>query len=423
MGRQVKKHPRSKPPKEPVAQSEKTVTNLGQKLASSLDLKTIFEELAQGIKIRVPYDRLVIYEFHKRKEAERIFLAPTRQEAPGHRSPLNEEEKRISQWVAKEKKTFTWKAKRSGKEDGKERLAMADVGSYLGLPLFHQGRVMGSLHLACKRPQTYSPAEIRFLTSVAGWLALALDKARLYEKVRKQNEELRTATEYKSQFLARMSHEIRTPLGILIGFLDIFHSGTLGPVNEGQKTALAKMQSQSYSLQKMINEVLSLSRIEEGSIPLEITTFSLDRIIEPLRTLVNDLQRKSRLKVLWDIAPDFPQLTSDAPKLEEILQNLIVNAFKYTPEGEIHIRFKNNPESRSVEFVVEDTGLGISPQDLPKIFEGFRQIDATTSSQGVGLGLTIVKKYLDLINGDIAVETQPGKGSSFKVTLPYILEA
>lgn len=422
MGRQVKQRPRSKPPGKRTAQSEKTVTKLGQILASSLDLKTIFQELARGIKNRVPYDWLVIFEFHKRNVAERVFLAPTRQEAPGHGSPLNDEEKRISQWVAKGKKTFTWNAKRSGKKDGKERLAMADVGSYLGLPLIHQGRVLGSLHLACKRPKAYGAAEIRFLTSVAGWLALAIDKARVYEKVKKQNEELRTATEYKSQFLARMSHEIRTPLGILIGFLDIFHSGTLGPVNEGQKTALDKMQSQSYSLQKMINDVLSLSRIEEGSIPLEISTFSLDRIIEPLRTLVNDLQRKSRLKVLWDIAPEFPKLTSDAPKLEEILQNLIVNAFKYTPEGEIRIRVKNNPEARSVKFVVEDTGLGISQQDLPKIFEGFRQVDATTSSQGVGLGLTIVKKYLDLINGDIEVETQPGKGSIFKVTLPYTLE-
>ncbi len=277
--------------------------------------------------------------------------------------------------------------------------------------------------MASKQPRAYGSKELNFLSSVGPWLASAMHHAHAYGKVKKQNDDLEMATEHKSQFLARMSHEIRTPLGVLIGFLDILHSGTLGTINEEQKTAVDKMQLQSHRLQKMINDVLNLSRIEEGATPLEISTFPTEKIIESLRTLADELQRKSELKVLWDIDPNLPSLTTDAPKLEEILQNLIVNAFKYTPAGEIQIRVKNHPATNIIEFVVEDTGLGISPQNLPKIFEGFHQIDATRSSQGVGLGLTIVKKYLVLMRGAIRVDSEPGKGSKFRVTLPHILDS
>lgn len=247
-------------------------------------------------------------------------------------------------------------------------------------------------------------------------------QARLYKEAKKSNKELQKATEHKSQFLARMSHEIRIPLSIVIGFLDILSSGNLGPLNEKQRAALDKMQVQSQRLQKMIGSVLRISQIEEGVIPLEISTFPMDGIIESLRAVADDLQRKTGLKVIWDIDRDLPPITSDAPKLEDIIQNLMVNAFKYTSEGEVRIRIKNRAESKSIECVVEDTGIGIAPENLPKIFDGFHQIDSTASSQGVGLGLAIVKNYLDLLKGKIQVQSQPGKGSTFTLTLPYKLE-
>jgi signal transduction histidine kinase len=247
-------------------------------------------------------------------------------------------------------------------------------------------------------------------------------QTRLYNEAKKSNKELQKATEYKSQFLARMSHEIRIPLSIVVGFLDILSSGNLGPLNEKQRAALDKMEVQSQRLQKMIGSVLRISQIEEGIIPLDISTFSMAGIIESLRAVADDLQRKTGLKVIWEIGRDLPPITSDAPKLEEIIQNLIVNAFKYTSEGEIRIRIINRAESKSIECVVQDTGMGITPENFPKIFDGFHQIDATASSQGVGLGLAIVKNYLDLLKGKIQVQSQPGKGSTFTITLPYKLE-
>jgi signal transduction histidine kinase len=188
-------------------------------------------------------------------------------------------------------------------------------------------------------------------------------------------------------------------------------SGTLGTLNEKQKVAVDKMQVQSQRLQNMIGSVLNISQIEEGIIPLNISTFSG----------ADDLQRKTGLKVLWDIDRDLPPLTSDAPKLEEILHNLMVNAFKYTSDGEVRIRIKNRPKSKSIECAIEDTGMGIAPENFSKIFDGFHQIDATASSQGVGLGLAIVKNYLNLLKGKIQVQSELEKGSTFTLTLPYKL--
>ena len=245
----------------------------------------------------------------------------------------------------------------------------------------------------------------------------------LYEEIKRQNEELQRATEHKSHFLARMSHEIRIPLSIIMGFLDILSLETLGTLTKEQKTAVDKMLVQSQKLQKMIGDILSLSQIEAGIIPLEISTFPMEKIIESLRAVADDLQRKTDLKVRWDIDQDIPPLTTDASKLEEILQNMMVNAFKYTSKGEVRIRIKNRLDSKSVEFVVEDTGRGIAAENISKIFDGFQQIDATPSNQGVGLGLAIVKKYLELLKGDIQVQSELGKGSTFTLILPHTLKA
>ena len=410
----------NKRPASKSSMSQKTISDLGLALSSTLELDTIFQVLAKGVNAGIRYDHLSVHRFNDH-QADCVFVTSTGKES-AKPTNSNGNEKSLTDRILREKIPIVWKDARTEKGHGIEQLNQLGFRSGMGIPLMYQGQVIGSLHMASKRPRAYGSKELHFLSSVGPWLASAMHHAHAYGKVKKQNDDLEMATEHKSQFLARMSHEIRTPLGVLIGFLDILHSGTLGTINEEQKTAVDKMQLQSHRLQKMINDVLNLSRIEEGTIPLEISTFPTEKIIESLRILSDELQRNSELKVLWDIDPKLPSLTTDAPKLEEILQNLIVNAFKYTPAGEIRIRVKNHSATNIIEFVVEDTGLGISPQNLPKIFEGFHQIDATRSSQGVGLGLTIVKKYLVLMRGAIRVESEPGKGSKFRITLPHIID-
>lgn len=295
--------------------------------------------------------------------------------------------------------------------------------SYLGVPIMLREEMNGTLVVVSKNVRDFTERDIFFLQQLAAEAAIAIDHALLFEELKRVNRDLERATQNKSQFLARLSHELKTPLSVITGILDVVNLGATGPLTEQQKSALGKIQGQCRALQNMVNDVLNLSRIEAGTIPLEVSTFSIDKVVESLRTLTEDLQRKNSLAVVWDIEPDLPPLTTDAGKVEAILQNLVVNAFKNTSEGEVKIRMKNRPGAKSIELAVEDTGRGIAAEELPRIFDGFHQVHSTAASQGVGLGLTIVKKYLEVIKGTIQVRSEIGKGSTFTVTLPYKLEA
>lgn len=297
------------------------------------------------------------------------------------------------------------------------------IRSYLGVPIVLKDEGIGTLEILSTSVRDFSVRDIFFLQRIAEEAAVAIHRARLFGEVERLNQQLNEATQNKTQFLARLTHEIRTPLNVITGMADLMKMGAVGSLTDEQSSALEKIEGQAGVIVRMINEVLNLSRIEAGKMPLEISTFSMDRLIEPLRTLTDELQRKTGLRAVWDIDPDLPPITTDASKLEEILQNLIVNAFKYTPQGEVRISFKNHPDSRSIELAVEDTGKGVPAEDLPKIFQGFHQVHSTATSQGVGLGLAIVKKYLELLRGEIRVRSEVGKGSAFTVTLPHKLEA
>ena len=158
---------------------------------------------------------------------------------------------------------------------------------------------------------------------------------------------------------------------------------------------------------------------------LELATVNIDEIVTHSQSHIEQLNRVKRLQVCWDVEQSLPAIVTDATKLEEILQNLIGNAFKFTPQGRINIGIRNLREQSRIEFCIADTGIGIEAQDMDRIFKAFEQIKEahTGDFNGVGLGLNIVKKYLDLMNGDIRVQSRPGKGSTFTFSLPHAITA
>lgn len=295
--------------------------------------------------------------------------------------------------------------------------------SYLGVPIVLKGEGIGALVVLNRTIKEFTERDIFFLQQLAAEAAVAIHHAVLFDELKRLNDDLERANQETSQFLARLAHELKTPLTVISGILELMNMGTTGELNDPQKSALGKIQEQSRALLRMLNDLLSLSRIKAGKIPLDIAPMIVDELVRSLQPLVDELQRKSGLNVVWNVQPDIPIMITDGAKVEAILQNLIVNAFKYTSEGDVRIQIQNVPASKSVTFVVEDTGKGIAPEQLPRIFEGYHQVRSTDTSQGVGLGLTIVKRYLDLLNGQIQVRSEPGKGSSFQVTLPHRLQA
>ena len=273
-----------------------------------------------------------------------------------------------------------------------------------------------------------TPGEIQLISSMAGQIGVAVENARLYSETKqksleleKANKEMQEAGRAKSDFLAAMSHELRTPLNVIIGNADLSREGFFGELTEKQKAPLEKILRYSKILLKLINDVLALTKVGAKKMSVDLSTFEVDEVIAHVQNYVEQLNHKKRIKISWEVPSNLRPLNTDALKLEEILQNLIGNAYKFTPAGAIDIRVRDLNGNGAIEFAVADTGIGIKRDDLEKIFDEFHQLDEahTGTYTGVGLGLSIVKKYLELMGGDIRVESRPGEGTTFTFTLPY----
>ena len=235
----------------------------------------------------------------------------------------------------------------------------------------------------------------------------------------KEKEQLQKAQE---MLLATVSHEIRTPLSGIIGFADLLKEGELSVDQQNQVNAI---QSASNSLMDIINELLEYSKLSAGLENFEMLDFNFFSIVQDVVYLCNTLMLGKDVKLEVDIDKNIPEnLIGDPSKLSQILLNLLGNSIKFVEEGEILLKIKllrQGEEKVALEFVVTDTGIGISKEDLEHIFGSFKQANQQTFSKygGAGLGLNIVKQIIDKLNGDIKVESTLGVGTTFKLTLPY----
>jgi signal transduction histidine kinase len=230
---------------------------------------------------------------------------------------------------------------------------------------------------------------------------------------------LLVATKAKDEFLSVMSHELRTPLNVIMGYTGMIKEGILGNVNAEQARALDKVVGRSSDLLIMINQILQATSIEAGKVQLDKRDIQLKDFFENLKSNY-EIPLNNGIAINWDYPLDTVTLHTDSAKLKHILQNLINNAIKFTPQGSISITAKYISQARAAQFQVADTGIGISEELLPSIFEIFQQGDSseTRTYGGVGIGLYIVKKYTDLLGGEIETKSALGKGTTFTLTIP-----
>ena len=301
--------------------------------------------------------------------------------------------------------------------------------SAAGFPIKSKDEVIGVLHLGTNTRRHLTADELHHIESIAQEIGVAVANARLFAQVnqktaemRQINEQLQEANHAKTEFIAAMSHELRTPLNVIMGNAELAGDGFFGDVNPEQKKAMTQIRYHSQFLLKLVNDVLALSQLDAKKMSLETAPVNIEEVIDHARGYTDQANRLNRVQISWNVEPDLPQIVTDATKLKEILQNLLGNALKFTPRGRIEVRARNLPELGQVEFSVADTGIGIEPADMSRIFDAFEQIkDAHTGDfNGVGLGLNIVKKYLELMNGDIRVESHPGEGSTFTFSVPHV---
>jgi PAS domain S-box-containing protein len=239
-----------------------------------------------------------------------------------------------------------------------------------------------------------------------------------------QSFELQKASRLKSEFLANMSHELRTPINVILGYTSLLREQIYGSLNTQQDEALAKTYKTSQHLLDLINDILDLSKIEAGKMPLHLEPVSVAELVSELSEALLPILRDRKLAYSVEVIDELAPIRTDRTKLKQVLLNLVSNAVKFTQEGSVTVTVARGQVERGVRIVVADTGIGIKSEDLRAIFEDFRQIDQSHTREhgGTGLGLSITRKLLGLLGGTIDVVSEYGVGTTFTIELPAAVE-
>src|SRR5712671_6893909 len=248
--------------------------------------------------------------------------------------------------------------------------------------------------------------------------ALAANVNRMCEELGRLYQQLQSFSENKSQFISNVSHELRTPLNAIIGLTEMMVTNVARFGAEKALEPLRRVHRAGTHLLGLINQVLDLSKIEAGKLELNPETVNLALLLEDVIGTARQLAEQNKNRLVVDIQANLGQLTVDPMRLRQILLNLLSNACKFTKQGEVTLKVANGHDL--IEFAVVDTGIGMTAKQQAKLFEEFSQAEATTSQRfgGTGLGLAIARKLARMMGGDIAVESEPGKGSVFTLCLP-----
>ena len=240
------------------------------------------------------------------------------------------------------------------------------------------------------------------------------------ELLRRSHIALEQASASKSQFLANMSHEFRTPLNAILGYTSMLLKGVSGELSAPQRRNLERIDSNSHHLLSIINDILDITRIEAGKMPLTVAEFPIPDLICEVLAEVEPLIARSKLTVSTQVDDGLPPLRSDRQKVKQVVINLLTNALKFTPQGWVTVTAGGEPTGSRVAIAVADSGIGISPKDQEVIFEDFRQADDSPTRQytGAGLGLAICRRLASMLGGELTVRSALGEGSTFTLRLP-----
>ena len=333
-------------------------------------------------------------------------------------------------------------------------LAQFQIQANLVIPLLNADRLWGLICIQqCSSTRIWQGVEIDFIQQIANQLAIAIQQATLFEQLQQElnerhqteiklvdsnqklaisNDELSRATRLKDEFLANMSHELRTPLNSILGMTEILKDQIFGEVNERQNQSLQTVENSATHLLALINDILDVAKIESGQVTLELTATSIKSLCKSSLSFVKQQALNKRIQLIDRIPAYLPELMLDERRIRQVLINLLNNAVKFTPEGgNITLEVSqissdqadvfSNDAPNYLRIAVIDTGIGISAENIQKLFQPFIQIDSALNRQyvGTGLGLALVKRSVELHGGEVELLSELGVGSQFIVNLPF----
>ncbi|HEV8439137.1 MAG TPA: response regulator [Methylomirabilota bacterium] len=297
----------------------------------------------------------------------------------------------------------------------------------LAVPLLREGHVMGSLVVFRKTAGGFGPDVVNLLQTFATQSVLAIQNARLFREIEDKGRQLEIASKHKSQFLANMSHELRTPMNAIIGVTEMLLEDARAFGQEDQIEPHERILRAGKHLLALINDILDLSKIEAGKMDLHLESFAIAPVVEDVVTTIRPLAEKNGNRVVVECPVDLGTMRADVMRVRQALLNLGSNAGKFTESGLVTVAVaRRRDDGRDwITFAVSDTGIGMTAEQMAKLFEEFTQADASTTRKygGTGLGLAISRRFCRMMGGDITVESTPGEGSTFTVHLPAEVQA
>ena len=310
-------------------------------------------------------------------------------------------------------------------EDMETMSREARIGGALAVPIIIREKTFGVLNSFFYRTHEFTEGEVQLLQALADSAAVAINNARFIEETEQARDDAEEANRTKSEFLANMSHELRTPLNAIIGYSEMLQEEAEELENKEFEEDLERINGAGKHLLGLINDVLDISKIEAGAMDIYLETFPVSPLIQDVVTTMQPLVAKNSNSLEIDCPESIGSIHADTTKIRQCLFNLLSNASKFTEQGTIYLKVsRDNSDGQDwINFAVSDTGIGMTEEQMGRLFEAFTQAEASTSRRygGTGLGLAITCHFCEMMGGTVLVASEPGKGSTFTMKLPAVV--
>ncbi len=438
---------------------ELVLREITQKIRQTLDLQTVFDTAVEEIRQVLKADRVGIFKFHLETNFDDgEFVAESVLPQFGSAIAIKVHDHCFGEQYAPSycqgNVQVVNDIYNAGLSDCHiQILSQFQVRANLVVPLLKSDQLWGLLCIhQCDRPRVWQESEIELVKQIANQLAIAIQQAKLFEQLQQElrerhqaevkltesnqkleisNDELLRATRMKDEFLANMSHELRTPLNSILGMNEALQDQIFGDINDRQLNALKTIENSSTHLLSLINDILDVSKIESGQVILDLTPTSIENLCLSSLAFIKQQALAKGIKLINNTPKFFPDLLLDERRIRQVLINLLNNAVKFTLDNgtitldvsrvPVDLESQNSVFSHYLRISVIDTGIGISTENIQKLFQPFIQIDSALNRQyeGTGLGLALVKRIVELHGGRVSLTSEVGLGSCFTVDLPF----
>jgi len=399
-------------------------------LSSTLNLETVLNTIVSRANQLAGTDGCTIWEYDERAQAF-SFLATDNLDdevvAVTRHLPIRRSEGNMGRMAETHEPVQIADIAEEGAYTGPLRDVLLQTGNraLLAIPLLRENHLIGGLTVNKKTLGAFSPEIITLLQNFATQSAVAIQNARLFREIEDKSRQLEAADRHKSEFLANMSHELRTPLNAIIGYSEMLQEDAADLGADQFTDDLKKINGAGKHLLELINAVLDLSKIEAGKMELYLESFDVATLVRDIGAVIPPLAAKNTNRLEVSCPGTIGTMRADLTKVRQALFNLLSNACKFTDHGRVTLAVSREPsgDQEWLRFSVSDTGIGMTPEQLARLFEAFSQADAATTRKygGTGLGLALSRRLCRMMGGDVTVESESGRGSTFTIRLPAVV--